>query len=177
MQETSWSKPPEVAAALAKAIKVSSTGLPACTACTLCTYFGDSDCTRPHLTTSHLAACGVYWIFTTPDAVGVNKPVSLCALFRQAGASKKAGMTADQVAIIARLKANNAQLNLRPELQGTQLLCLKLTMQQQIVTSTLCMTPFSALICWAYPMPAHKQRVPYHLLTLLSVAHCRSRRT
>jgi hypothetical protein len=40
----------------------------------------------------------------------------------QAGASKKAGMTADQVAIIARLKANNAQLNLRPELQGTQLL-------------------------------------------------------
>ena len=31
-------------------------------------------------------------------------------------------MTADQVAIIARLKANNAQLNLRPELQGTQLL-------------------------------------------------------
>ena len=31
-------------------------------------------------------------------------------------------MTADQVAIIARLKANNAQLNLRPELKGTQLL-------------------------------------------------------
>jgi len=40
----------------------------------------------------------------------------------QAGASKKAGMTADQVAIIARLKANNAQLNLRPELQGMLLL-------------------------------------------------------
>ena len=36
----------------------------------------------------------------------------------QAGAGKKAGMTADQVAIIARLKANNAQLNLRPELRG-----------------------------------------------------------
>ena len=31
-------------------------------------------------------------------------------------------MTADQVAIIARLKANNAQLNLRPELQGMLLL-------------------------------------------------------
>ncbi|KAL0027442.1 hypothetical protein WJX77_001554 [Trebouxia sp. C0004] len=57
-QETSWSKPPEVAVALAKAIK--------------------------------------------------------------AGASKKAGMTADQVAIIARLKANNAQLNLRPELQEAE---------------------------------------------------------
>ncbi len=56
------------------------------------------------------------------DAVGLNRPVSLCAVFWQAGASKKAGMTADQVAIIARLKANNAQLNLRPELQGTQLL-------------------------------------------------------
>lgn len=57
-----------------------------------------------------------------PDAVGPNIPVSLCAVFWQAGANKKAGMTADQVAIIARLKANNAQLNLRPELQGTQLL-------------------------------------------------------
>lgn len=30
-------------------------------------------------------------------------------------------MTADQVAIIARLKANNAQLNLRPELRGNVL--------------------------------------------------------
>ncbi len=86
-------------------------------------------------------------------------------------------MTADQVAIIARLKANNAQLNLRPELQGTQLLCLKLTMQQQIVTSILCMTPYSALICWAYPTPAHKHSVLHHLLTLLSVANCRSRRS
>lgn len=57
-----------------------------------------------------------------PDAVGLNKLVSWCALSWQAGASKKAGMTADQVAIIARLKANNAQLNLRPELQGTHLL-------------------------------------------------------
>ena len=41
-----------------------------------------------------------------------------CAVCLQAGAGKKAGMTADQVAIIARLKANNAQLNLRPELRG-----------------------------------------------------------
>ncbi len=37
-----------------------------------------------------------------------------------------AGMTADQVAIIARLKANNAQLNLRPELRGEQLKSLSL---------------------------------------------------
>lgn len=36
----------------------------------------------------------------------------------QAGVGKKAGMTPDQVAIVARLKANNAQLNLRPELRG-----------------------------------------------------------
>ena len=95
---------------------------PARTACNLCTYFYDPDRTRLHLTTSHLAACGVYWVFTMLDAVGLNRPVSLCALLRQAGASKKAGMTADQVAIIARLKANNAQLNLRPELQGMLLL-------------------------------------------------------
>ena len=39
----------------------------------------------------------------------------------QSGASKKAGMTADQIAIIARLKANYAQLDLRPELRGTTL--------------------------------------------------------
>ncbi|KAL3161297.1 hypothetical protein ABBQ38_009653 [Trebouxia sp. C0009 RCD-2024] len=38
----------------------------------------------------------------------------------KAGVGKKAGMTPDQVAIVARLKANNAQLNLRPELREAE---------------------------------------------------------
>ena len=42
--------------------------------------------------------------------------MKLCAL--QAGSSKRAGMSADQMAIIARLKASNAELDLRPELRG-----------------------------------------------------------
>ena len=41
-----------------------------------------------------------------------------CIEVLQAGVGRKAGMTPDQVAIVARLKANNAQLNLRPELRG-----------------------------------------------------------
>ena len=52
---------------------------------------------------------------------GTLQAHTFCCAFLQVGGSKKAGMTADQVAIIARLKANNAQLNLRPELRGQSL--------------------------------------------------------
>ena len=70
----------------------------------------------PHATAASPVACdvcGVCAVPTEPDAPDCHLSPRM-----QAGSSKKAGMTADQVAIIARLKANNAQLNLRPELQG-----------------------------------------------------------